>query len=333
MNSKWNRRAPVIALLLLAPIISEVLYGATRLSYIFVLIPEIGAWGCGALMIRYAARRWRLGWSGMLLLGLALAVAEECVIQQTSLAPLLGVAEAEYGRVWGVNWVYFIWALVYESVWVVLVPVQLLDLIFFSRRDDPWIGAAGFRRAAISFCIASFMAWFMWTKRARTEVFHMPPYHPPLLYIALAVVAIAMLIAAAFARRGQSETLRGRAPRPVIAGLTVCLLGLPWGALVLLGYGAAPGIPFQWVIAASVVWAGSALWLMHRWSSSPAWQDGHRFAAVCGATAACMLAGYLVFAIGGALRMDWIAKVLLDLTAAVLMAKLAVSQQRVRVVL
>jgi hypothetical protein len=326
VDSKWPGRKPVIALLLLAPVISEVLYGATRLSYLFVLVPEIGVWGCGALIIRYTARRWRLGWSGILLLGIALAVAEECIIQQTSLAPLSGLAMAEYGRFWGVNWVYLIWALGYESVWVVLVPVQLVDLMFASRRDEPWLGMGGLIRAAAFFSIASFLAWFMWTQRARTQVFHMPPYNPPLAYIFLAVISIAALILTAYGLRGPRQPNRGTVPRPAIVGLVVCLLGLPWGALVLVAYGVAPRIPFEWVIAASLIWAALSFLLMHRWSLTRAWHDAHRFAAVCGAIAACVFAGYIVFTVGGGLRADWIAKVVMDSIVAVLLGRFALSR-------
>jgi hypothetical protein len=274
-DSKWRRRAPVIALLLLAPIVSEVLYGATRLSYIFVLIPEIGAWGCGALMIRYAARRWRLHWLGMLLLALALAIAEECIIQQTSLAPLAGSPGAEYGRMWGVNWVYLIWALGYESVWVVLAPIQLVDLMFPARREEVWLGAGGFARAAAFFSLASFLAWYTWTQQARPLAFHMPPYNPPLWYIGLAAIAIVALIAAAFRLRVPRCTALRSAPRPMFVGFAVCLLGTPWGALVVLNYGAAPRVPFGWVIAASVLWVAAAIALMCQWSASSEWQDAH----------------------------------------------------------
>src|SRR6516164_5900614 len=82
-SSRWQRIGPILSLLLLAPMISEVLYGATRLSVIFVLIPEILTWGCGALIIRECVRRWNKGWPSMLLLGVALAFAEEWIIQQT----------------------------------------------------------------------------------------------------------------------------------------------------------------------------------------------------------------------------------------------------------
>jgi hypothetical protein len=96
-------RGPIWTLLL-APVIGEILSGATRLSILFVLIPEIMCWGCGALLCREMVRRWRAGAVSLLLLGLALSVAEEFVIQQTSLAPLpFPGANASYGRFFGVN--------------------------------------------------------------------------------------------------------------------------------------------------------------------------------------------------------------------------------------
>ena len=105
-----TRFGPVPTLLLLAPVISELLYGAIRLSTSFILIPEILTWGCSALLIREYVRRWRKDWRSMLLLGVAVALAEEWVMQQTSISPLVSVGQRAYGRAWGVNWVYFLWA-------------------------------------------------------------------------------------------------------------------------------------------------------------------------------------------------------------------------------
>ncbi len=118
--------------------------GATLLSYIVVLVPEIMVWGCGTLMIREAVRRWQGGWTSALLLGLGLSIAEEFVIQQTSIAPLpwLG-SNPGYGRVWGVNWPYFAFMLGFESVFIVLVPIQVTELLFPERRDEPWLRARG----------------------------------------------------------------------------------------------------------------------------------------------------------------------------------------------
>ncbi len=145
--------APVVVLLLLAPIVSELLFGTTRITTIFVLLPQIGTWGCAALLIRELARRRRLSGMAILLLGMALAVAEECIIQQTSLAPLVGTsADHVYGRTIGVNWVYFLWALVYESVWAVVIPIQLAELIFPDRRQEPWLGNRGLILSTLCSC-------------------------------------------------------------------------------------------------------------------------------------------------------------------------------------
>jgi hypothetical protein len=102
-TSRWQRIGPIVSLLLLAPFISEVLYGAVRISTIFILIPEVLTWGCGALLIRECVRRWRKPWQSMLMMGLALGIAEEWVIQQTSISPLVVLGEHAYGRVAGVN--------------------------------------------------------------------------------------------------------------------------------------------------------------------------------------------------------------------------------------
>src|SRR5450755_2745325 len=88
-ESRMLRVLPALSLMVLAPLIAEVLPGATRVTSIFVLPIEILIWGGGAVLIRFAVRQLRLGWLNMLLLAMALAVAEECLIQQTSFAPLV----------------------------------------------------------------------------------------------------------------------------------------------------------------------------------------------------------------------------------------------------
>src|ERR1700757_2639271 len=66
-----------LTLVVLAPLIAEVMSGSTRLSYIFVFIPEMMVWGCGALVIRELVRRWGGGGLSLLLGGLGLAMAQE----------------------------------------------------------------------------------------------------------------------------------------------------------------------------------------------------------------------------------------------------------------
>src|SRR5205823_1909859 len=143
-RSWYSRAAPAIVLMLLAPLLTEVLPGATRFSSIFVLPVEIAVWGGGALLIREVVRRKGLGWQSLLMLALVLAIAEECLIQQTSLAPLvIKLNGVEYARWRGVNYVYLLWALAYESVLVVMLPVLLAELLFPARRSEGWLSKSG----------------------------------------------------------------------------------------------------------------------------------------------------------------------------------------------
>jgi len=248
--SRWWRLAPAFTLLVLAPVVAEVLSGATRLSFIIVLIPEIMVWGCGALLAREAVRRWRAGWTSLLLLGLALSIAEEFIIQQTSLAPLPWLPSAQsFGRAWGVNWLYFLYMLGYESVWVVLVPVQLTDLLFPDRRSEPWLRTGGLLTSSVFFVFGSFIAWFTWTQQARPNVFHVPNYTPPLSTVLLGLLAILLLIFAAYAFRRvspHSPVSSGPAPQPSLVVVLVLVFGYPWYLLIALVFAPtiARGIPF-----------------------------------------------------------------------------------------
>ena len=147
--SVFRRMAPAFTLALLAPLLAEILPGATRFSAIFVFPIEVCVWGIGAVLIREVVRRKGLGWPSLLLLALVLAIAEECLIQQTSLAPLVIQLKGQvYARAFGVNYVYLLWALIYESVYVVLLPILLAELIFPARRSEGWMSKAGHRRLA-----------------------------------------------------------------------------------------------------------------------------------------------------------------------------------------
>src|SRR5262245_34808083 len=177
--------APIWSLLLLSPFIAEVLSGSTRTSIIFVFIPEVMVWGVGALLCRELVRRWRAGGTSLLLLGLSLSIAEEFIIQQTSLAPLpFPGSHPDYGRMWGMNLIYFLYMLGYESVWVLVVPVQVTELFFPLRATQPWLKKRGAVVASIVFLLGSRIAWYGWTQQARPRL-HAPPYQPPLEVIAL----------------------------------------------------------------------------------------------------------------------------------------------------
>ena len=318
-SSKWQRIAPVITLLLLAPIISEVLSGSTRITTMFVLLPEIGIWGCGALIIRFVARRWHKDWLSIFLMGMALAVAEECIIQQTSLAPLVGVDPNHvYSRALGVNWLYLLWALGYESIWVVMIPIQLTELIFPSQKDDPWMGSRGLVIAAIFFVLASFNAWYFWTQIFVPTYFPAAAYQPPVLETAVALAAILILILIALMRpptHRVEQNMARLAPRPLIVGLMSFVFGLLWFLLILLAYGAVPTLPVLIPFLGSLILGGLGFTLLKSWTSSSGWQDAHRLALMIGIIVATGWGGFIVltmnvvFTMSNALMIDRVGQV------------------------
>lgn len=322
----WRRVAPACTLVMLAPMIAEVLPGATRLSAIFVLPVEMGFWGCGALLIRGAVRRWQLGWRNMLLLAFALALAEELLVQQTSLAPLVIqiVKGPPYARAFGVNWIYLLWALGYESVLVVFLPVALTELIFPARRDSSWLSKAGLAVAVLCFAVASFFAWFSWTQFARVKIFHLPPYTPPREALAIGAAVIVALVAAAL---GPARHLLARPsqplppPSPWAIGVIGVVIAILWYGLVLLAFGIRPDFPVTIATAMGVMIALLGLLLFPRWSADRGWNHTYRFATVAGVMLGSMGVGFVGFI--GASPFDLYGKAVLNAVAVVLLIVLA----------
>jgi hypothetical protein len=287
--SKGNSKRPILALALMAPIGMEVLSGATRLSYLFVLIPEIPIWGLGALMVRELVHRKGLGGRSLLLLGLALGMAEEFLIQQTSLAPIPWIGPgAIQDRFLGVNWYWLLAMLGLESVWVVLAPVQLTELLFPDARDRPWLRTRGLLTTAALFFPGCFIAWYGWTHRARPMLFHAPAYQPPLAALAAGAAAILLLIAAALrvpaGRRLESAT----APPVWAAALLALISGAGWMLVVHIATGAKPPLPFAAAMPVAAAWAAAAYFALDRWRRSRGWTDAHRLALTLGATLAIL---------------------------------------------
>jgi hypothetical protein len=328
-QSQKNNLGPALTLMIVAPLLTEVLPGATRFSSIFVFPIEVCVWGGGALMIRYAVRRWNLGWLSMLFLAVALALAEECVIQQTSLAPLVIRLKGEtYARALGINYVYMLWALIYEPVFVVFLSVYLVELIFPGRRDRPWISKTGFFFVIPLFLLGSLLAWFSWTHIARTKVFKVPVYNPPLLtmLIAFALIGGLIFLALKIGPAQRSNHAPGHEPAPLrplapwLMATTSAIWTVPLYGLVLLGFGIAPGFPPLIAIAGGLFLLTTALFFIPRWAADPRWQQRHLFALMAGTILGSMLIGFVGFM--GAPGPDLYFKIITNIIAVVLLIAL-----------
>lgn len=299
MNNTKSNFAPAILLMLFAPLLTEVLPGATRLGSIFVFPIEVTVWGGGALLIRNAVRRWNLNWVAMLLLALSLSVAEEFLIQQTSVAPMvLQLKGVTYARFLGVNYVYLVWALIYETVFVVFAPVYLVELIFPQKRNDVWMNKAGLITVVFFFLVGSFLAWYSWTQIARPKVFHVPAYNPSTIKVLLAAGSIILLT---FLALGPYRNKLPQIKQPMNPphNLILGLVGAVWATLlfglVLLAFGAFPEFPPAVAIGGGIILASAALYFVPQWTGSVTWNSLSTYSLIFGTTLGAWLAGFIGF--------------------------------------
>lgn len=320
-----RRVAPLITLLFLAPFIIEILWGSTHITILYVFIPEVGVYGCAALIIRALVRYQHKGWTTILILGIAYAIAEECVILQSSLYPLFAADPQHiYGRALGINWIYLLFSMGYESVWSIVLPIQLTELIFPDRRNDPWLGKPGMIIAAICFFLASFVAWYSWTQITVPRYYPQSHYQTPLLTILIALIAIAVLATIALGSRLSSLPMHNStrtAPHPWLVGIVTFVLGLSWFAQLYLHYGLFPAFPVAIAVVLILAWAAGTFLLIRYWSSGQGWSDAHRLALIFGALIASMLAGFQLSGI--TLPIDFIGKLILNVIAILALAYLS----------
>lgn len=323
--------APALSLMFLAPMMAEVLPGATRFSSIFVFPIEMLVWGGGAVMIRAASRRWGLDGRGMLLLAIGLSIAEEFLIQQTSLAPLvIKLKGQEYARAFGVNYVYLLWALIYESVMVVMAPVLLTELIFPSRRKSPWVGTAGTIILCVLFLIGGFLAWFTWTQIARTKVFHQPAFTPPVQAVATAAAAIGLLVLLAFAvfREKGGPARQGKSPGAWAAGVLAGLWSVGVYALAVLAFGEWPDFSPAAAVAGALLLAAAGLLVIPVFARDPRWRPDIAYATVTGLMIGSMAVSFVGFL--GALNADFWFKAATNAVALVLLVVLGFTRPKAR---
>jgi hypothetical protein len=322
--------APVVALVFLSPVLTELLAGIVPISRLWLLIPEMAVYGGAALLIREVARRGGRSWGTILLLGIAFAVTEECVILQTSLTPqFFPTGIDSFGWAFGVQWSYFVAMLGYESVYAIVLPIALTEILFPARRNEPWLSQRGLAITAVIFALASVGVWWLWS-HVGVERYSATVTISPLNVILGAVVTMALVGGTLALWRnprpsaGAARPGRRRAWWPWALWLVAFIFGLFWWILVVLAYlpanGASGGSPLIPIIFGAV-W-GLLAFVTIRWLSGAAnWQNRHRLALIFGASVASMLAGTLTVLAGEPI--DLLGKLALDLVAIVLFGVLA----------
>ncbi len=329
-ESLFRRMLPGLTLMFAAPMIAEVLPGATRMSSIFVFPLEFIIWGGGALVVRALVRRQQLGWANLLLLAVALSLSEELLIHQTSLAPvIIKLKGVEYARAFGVNYVYLTWAVLYEVIFVVFIPVALVELVFYERRDETWLNAAGAAILALLFVPACFLAWFLWTHIVREKVLHLEPYIAPTSYMIVSAAVIAVLIWLAIGPAARTLAQKSEGLRPPWPPAMFVFSGIASVAiyfLILLGFGIWTEFPPVAAVGIGVALAAIIVGLLPRFCAHETWGVWHTIAVLYGTT--LTMIGVFFFGFQGSSAVDFYGKVVVDVIALLWMAWFALSLRK-----
>jgi hypothetical protein len=193
------------------------------------------------------------------------------------------------------------------------------------RREGVWVSRGGLAAAIVFFLIGCYLAWFSWTQIARTKVFHVPAYNPPLSAVVTAAAVICGLV---FAALGPFREVLARrsvplaAPRPWVLGVLGALWAVLWYGLVLLAFGVAPAFPPGLAVGVGLVLAAGILLLLPRWVASAQWGRMHVFAVIFGTMVGAMMAGFVGFV--GAAKVDLYFKIVVDVIAVLLMILLGI---------
>lgn len=148
---RWlSLHRPEVTLVLLSIGIAEILTGSTPVLSLLDPLTDLGLlgfYGAGVLLVRDLSIRWRKGWSGVLLLGMAYGVAEEGIATKTLVDPASSGAGflALYGRAMGVNWDFAAVIILFHALFSIALPILLVELRFPATRGRTFLTDRGLR--------------------------------------------------------------------------------------------------------------------------------------------------------------------------------------------
>jgi hypothetical protein len=262
----WPRQ--VLALLVAAPLIGEVVFGSTPLTRVYNLIFEVGMYGGAAVLVRELVVRRRLGASSLIALGLAYGVFEEGLVLQSLFdrhypgLDFLGY----YGHGAGTSWPWAAFIVPYHAVFSITIPIGLVHLWFPDAAARPWLTRAGVAAVAALFAVGCLDLVLFFTLARRP-----PPATSAVVLGVTTALVVSVVLLAGWASPGRrhpgpaaSSTRPSSMPAP-LSNRAARLLGLSAGLswfiglrVLLIGDGnnvPAPVVPAIAVALFTLWWA------------------------------------------------------------------------------
>ena len=248
-------RLPVLALILLAPAIPELLTGSTSVTQIVtnpvgfaIGFPlDIALYGAGALLIREFAAAYRKGWASILLLGAAYGIAEEGFEVHTFFEPSGSPVGAlgSYGHLYGVNWLWALALTVFHATYSIALPILLTRLWFPEVAEARWLDPGAI--AALAGLFGAEVVGF-----GGFVVGHGPSLGALLFFVALVALLVGLAV------RAPRDLLSPRPGPRRIGRMSLVLLGTVEFAVYFLLLVLAPTRAVPAVVAGLVFVAANA---------------------------------------------------------------------------
>jgi len=257
-------------LFFLAPLVAEYLLGDIPLSNMGAMIALAPMYGGGAILIRETVRRTGRGWPTFTLLALAYAVMEEGLVSTTLFDPhYLGLSLLAYGYIpaLGTAFPWLIFVLSIHVIWSLGVPIGLTEALFTEPAQKPWLGKVGLAVSGLLLIFGSVAAALF--QRSKDSFRDTP------LEMIVVIVAILLLIVAAFRLPRGGPTQSPTPAPPAIMGIASLILGTC--LLAIYARGSSAGWPWPAVVLAELTIDGLLIALfwwatrMRVWTALAAW--------------------------------------------------------------
>lgn len=290
MRTAW---LPVLGLFVLAPVCAEYLWGyddstghpGTLLGNLLVFSPLYGA---PALLIREVARRYALGWPGLLLMAAAFGVVQAGIVDQSmwstdyrDIPYWTDMAAPTYVAPIGLS-LYLV--LLFVGGHVILSigsPVALVESLTPRRRSQPWLGPVALTVVVLLYAAACLLV--------AQDAYATGEATATAAQLAGSAAVAAGLVLAGFAvGRRPALIVPGRVPSPWLVAAAAYLAMLGWISIPPNRVGTAL-VALLSLTAVVVVWR-----LSHRGD----WGQLHVLALASGALAAAGSTAFLTTPIG-----------------------------------
>ncbi|GAA1548736.1 hypothetical protein GCM10009804_01340 [Kribbella hippodromi] len=270
----------------LAPFVGEFLLGnqpITAFGSIFLFAPMYGG---GAVLIRELARRFGLGWSGIVILAVAYGLAEEGPIDQMLFNPgylnldsFAGMAEIPGLQL---SLTLLQGTVTLHTIWSICVPIALVEACA-PGVQRPWLRRGGLTAVAVVFVVGSTLLGIL-----QALGFHFVA--SPAQFVVSAVIIVVLIVLAFVIGRRTHRPLAGQVPRPLVVGLTgFAVTSVFWLESVLF----PDGVGSEWISASWwFVLFGTATAGIVRWARRGSWTPYHTLALATGALLTYAWAGF-----------------------------------------